>query len=135
MPLGFPSPPGLASVLRSLRTIRTVPDSVSTDVITWRSRDFEAQMLVELLRLSRLTVLYGAEGAGKTTLLKTKVLPLFPSLAPDDRRRQGEKPRVVVPFPDRRVGDRTATRGIDVPVIFDRWDSEPLPALLARILH
>ena len=108
-------------------------DSAGTRVSTWRSRDFEAQTLVELLRLSRLTVLYGAEGAGKTTLLKTNVLPLLRARAPDNRPPQDEKPRVVVPFPDRRVGERTA--GVEVAVIFDRWDSEPLPALMARILH
>ena len=89
-------------------TIRAVLDSAGTRVSTWRSRDFEAQMLVELLRLSRLTVLYGAEGAGKTTLLKTNVLPLLRGRAPDNRPPQDGKPRVVVPFPDRRVGERTA---------------------------
>ena len=108
-------------------------DSAGTGVSTWRSRDFEAQTLVELLRLSRLTVLYGAEGARKTTLLKTNVLPLLRGRAPDNRPPQDGKPRVVVPFPDRRVGERTA--GVEVAVIFDRWDSEPLPALMARIVH
>ena len=78
-------------------------------------------------------MLYGAEGAGKTTLLKTNVLPLLRTRAPDNRPPQDEKPRVVVPFPDRRVGERTS--GVEVAVIFDRWDSEPLPALMARILH
>ena len=127
-------PDGLPSMLRSFRdTARAVLDSAGTRVSTWRSREFEAQALVELLRLSRLTVLYGAEGAGKTTLLKTNVLPLLRARAPDNRSPQDEKPRVVVPFPDRRVGERSS--GVEVAVIFDRWDSEPLPALMARILH
>ena len=97
----------------------------------WRSRDFEAQMLVEVLRLSRLTVLYGAEGAGKTTLLKTGVLPLL-RLRADDRRAQDET-GAIAPSPDRQSENRATDRGSDIAIIFDRWEGAPITALRSQI--
>ena len=97
----------------------------------WHSRDFEAQMLVEVLRLSRLTVLYGAEGAGKTTLLKTGVLPLL-RLRADDRRVQDDT-GAIAPSPDRQSENRAMDRGPDVAIVFDRWENAPLAALRSQI--
>ena len=97
----------------------------------WHSRDFEAQMLVEVLRLSRLTVLYGAEGAGKTTLLKTGVLPLL-RLRADVRRSQDET-GAIAPSPDRQSENRATDRGSDIAIIFDRWEGAPITALRSQI--
>ena len=88
-------------------------------------------MLVEVLRLSRLTVLYGAEGAGKTTLLKTGVLPLLRVRA-DDRLAQDET-GAIAPSPDRQSENRAMDRGPDVAIVFDRWESAPLAALRSQI--
>jgi Novel STAND NTPase 1 len=111
-----------------------VPDTaVQLDRI-WQPRDFEAQMLVDLLRLSRSTLLYGAQGAGKTTLLKTGVLPLLRRRAEDRNVTQSEKARVVVPFPDRRAKDAARGRSAEIAVIFDAWDDIPLAALHASIV-
>ena len=97
----------------------------------WHSRDFESQLLVEVLRLSRLTVLYGADGSGKTTLLKTGVLPLLRNHA-DDRSAQDET-GASAPSPDRQSENRATDCGSDVAIIFDRWESAPLTALLSQI--
>lgn len=109
-------------------------DSAANRDSTWHPRDYEAQVLVELLRLSRVTVLYGAEGVGKTTLLKTGVLPLLRPRADDRNFAQDEKPRVVVPFPDRHAGDGTVDRGAEIAIVFDQWSNTPLTALQAQIL-
>lgn len=115
-------------------TAHGLTDSAANRDSTWRPRDYEAQVLVALLRLSRLTVLYGAEGVGKTTLLKTGVLPLLRPRADDRNLAQDENPRVVVPFPDRHTGDGTVDRGAQVTIVFDRWGNAPLTALQAQIL-
>ena len=95
------------------------------------SRDFEAQVLVEVLRLSRLTVLYGAEGAGKTTLLKTGVLPLL-QLRAEDSGGQDET-GAISPSPDRQSENSAMDRGPDVAIVFDRWENAPLSALRSQI--
>ena len=112
-------------------TIQAVLDSNVKHDSAWRSREFEAQMLVEVLRLSRLTVLYGAEGAGKTTLLKTGVLPLLRGRA-DDRLAQ-DQTGAIAPSPDRQSEDRAMDRGPDVAIVFDRWETAPLAALRSQI--
>src|SRR5688572_15165501 len=88
-------------------------------------------MLVEVLRASRVAVLYGAEGAGKTTLLKTGVLPLL-GLRADDRRAQDETD-VIASSSDRQSQIRATDRVSDVAIIFDRWESSPLIALRSQI--
>jgi hypothetical protein len=100
----------------------------------WRPRDFEAQVLAELLRLSRLTLLYGAQGVGKTTLLKTGVLPLLRRSAEARNIAQDEKPRVLAPFPERRLKDAATGRSAEITVVFDRWADIPLTALHASIV-
>src|SRR5262245_57390076 len=112
----------------------SVPDTAVQLDPTWHPRDFEAQMLIDLFRLSRLTLLYGAQGAGKTTLLKAGVLPLLRRRAEDRNITQGEKPRVVVPFPDRRAKDAARGRSAEIAVIFDGWSDIPLAALHTGIL-
>jgi len=107
-------------------------DSAANRDPTWHPRDFEAQMLVELLRLSRVTVLYGAQGAGKTTLLKRRVLPLLRSSLEVRNLAQGDKPRMVVPFRGRHGG--TVERGGEITIVFDRWSNTPLTDLQEQIL-
>ena len=108
-----------------------VLDSDLTRHSAWHSRDFESHMLVEVLCLSRLTVLYGAAGAGKTTLLKTGVLPLLRLRAED--RRAPDETGWSAPSPDRLSENKATECGSDVAIIFDRWESEPLTALLSQI--
>jgi TRAP-type uncharacterized transport system substrate-binding protein len=96
------------------------------------SRVREAQLLADMLRISRLTVLYGASGTGRTTLLTTGVLPLLRRRAADRKPPQASEPRVVVPFPHCRRSDRTARA--EVALFFDEWDGLPLVRLNAWLL-
>lgn len=111
-----------------------MPDPAAHLDSAWRSRDFEAQVLVDLLRLSRLTLLYGAEGAGKTTLLNTGVLPLLRRRADDRNAARSEKPRVVIPFPDRRARHEAIAHGAEIAIVFDRWSDTPLATLQASLV-
>jgi hypothetical protein len=77
-----------------------------------RASDFEAQVLVDLLRLSRVTLLYGAQGVGKTTLLRMGVLPLLRRRSEDRNIAQPEKPQVVCPFP---IVEQEMLRGAAAP--------------------
>ncbi len=93
-------------------------------------------MLAQLLRTSRLVLLFGEAGSDKTALLKSGLMPLL-------RRRAGDtagpmaarESGVVVPFPDRRrrASARTAKRRREFVVYFDDWAETPLESLKARI--
>ena len=98
-----------------------------------RSRDFEANLLAELLRTSRLTVLYGEAGSGKTTLLKSGVMPLLHRRATDDASGRAKGSGSVVPFPDRRARNKPAGSGAEVAIFLDAWNEPPLAALQGRI--
>jgi TRAP-type uncharacterized transport system substrate-binding protein len=94
------------------------------------SRAREAQLLADMLRISRLTVLYGAAGAGKTALLTSGVLPLLRRRATDRKLPPPSERRVVVPFPHcRRIDRKTG----ELAVLFDTWDGLPLPQLTAAL--
>ena len=101
--------------------------------VSWYPRETEAAILAQLLRLSRLTVLYGEAGAGKTALLKNGVLPRL-------RRRASDRDFTVAPespkelqFPDRRQIHTAAERAPEVAIFFDEWNEAPLAALEARM--
>ena len=101
--------------------------------VSWYPRETEASILAQLLRLSRLTVLYGEAGAGKTALLKNGVLPRLRRRASDrDFTVVSESPKVL-PFPDRRQSYTAAERAPEVAIFFDEWNEAPLAALEARI--
>ena len=70
-------------------------------------RAHEIKLLVDLVRLSRVTLLYAEEGANKHGVLRSAVMP------PVEAAR--------------------GSRQTEVAVFFDTWDEEPLRALLARI--
>lgn len=102
----------------------------------WQAHDGEARLLVELLRSSRLTLLFCDAETDKTAFLHAELMPLL-------RRRAGDQlapaaaPResgVVVPFPDRRQRAANASkRNREFVVHFDDWSGPPLPALRACI--
>jgi len=100
--------------------------------VSWYPRETEASILAQLLRLSRLTVLYGEAGAGKTALLKNGVLPRL-------RRRAGDRDFTApgspkeLPFPDRRQIYAAAEQVPEVAIFFDEWNEAPLAALDARM--
>jgi len=101
--------------------------------VSWYPRETEASILAQLLRLSRLTVLYGEAGAGKTALLKNGVLPRLRRRASDrDFTVAPESPKEL-PFPDRRQIHTAAERAPEVAIFFDEWNEAPLPALEARM--
>jgi hypothetical protein len=101
--------------------------------VSWYPRETEASILAQLLRLSRLTVLYGEAGAGKTALLKNGVLPRLRRRASDrDLTVAPESPKEL-PFPDRRQIYTAAERAPEVAIFFDEWNEAPLAALGARI--
>jgi hypothetical protein len=101
-----------------------------------QARDQESRLLAELLRTSRLALLFGEEGSDKTALLKSGLMPLL-------RRRAGDnvgpvatrESGVVVPFPDRRrrASARAAKRRRELVVYFDDWAEAPLASLKARV--
>jgi hypothetical protein len=93
-------------------------------------------LLGEVLRTSRLALLFGETGSGKTTLLKSELMPLLRRRASDRlAAAPARNAGVVVPFPDRR--DRAAARASrcerELIVYFDDWTDTPLAALHACI--
>jgi hypothetical protein len=101
--------------------------------VSWYPRETEASILAQLLRQSRLTVLYGEAGAGKTALLKNGVLPRLRRRASDrDFTVAPESPKVL-PFPDRRQIHTAAERAPEAAIFFDEWNEAPLAALEARM--
>ncbi|MDL2336211.1 MAG: hypothetical protein QFE16_00065 [Pseudomonadota bacterium] len=103
---------------------------------SWQGHDQEARLLVELLRTSRLTVLYCESGANKTAFLQSALMPLLrrragDRLVPASARESG----VVVPFPDRRKrsAGKASKRKREFVVHFDDWTGDPLSALLSRV--
>ena len=101
--------------------------------VSWYPRETEASILAQLLRLSRLTVLYGEAGAGKTALLKNGVLPQLRRRASDrDFTVAPESPKEL-PFPDRRQIHTAAERAPEVAIFFDEWNEAPLAVLEARM--
>src|SRR5690349_21276639 len=67
-------------------------------------REHEVRLLVDLVRLSRVTVMYAEDGADKSEVLKSNVLPLLQSASQKE-----------------------------IAVLFDSWREPPLPALMRRI--
>jgi hypothetical protein len=101
--------------------------------VSWYPRETEASILAQLLRQSRLTVLYGEAGAGKTALLKNGVLPQLRRRASDrDFTVAPESPKVLA-FPDRRQIHTAAERAPEAAIFFDEWNEAPLAALEARM--
>ncbi|MEA3154832.1 MAG: uncharacterized protein QOK44_2421 [Betaproteobacteria bacterium] len=100
--------------------------------LCWAPRDLEAQLLAGLLRLSRVSVLYGEAGAGKTTLLFTGVVPLLHRRDEDWHLASNGHVSGAARFPERR------RRNLDSPaaelvIFFRRWNDRPLTALRAQI--
>jgi hypothetical protein len=103
----------------------------------WPSHAGEARLLVELLRSSRLVLLFCETGTDPTSFLRSTLMPLLgrrdadrftPETAPDTG--------VVAPLPDRRkrqAGPPPMPTAREFVVHFDAWDGDPLPALVARI--
>ena len=72
-------------------------------------REHEIRLLVDLLRLSRVTVLHAEAGAGKSTVLNESVMPLL------------------------QEGSAGAQK--EVAVLFDAWEGSPIVHLKRRIVH
>src|SRR3954462_5026526 len=67
----------------------------------------EVRLVVDLVRLSRVTLLYADAGIDKSAVLRSAVLPLFQDDAGDARN--------------------------EIAVLFDNWDNEPLAALITQL--
>ena len=94
--------------------------------------EHEALLLVELLRTSRLALLYAEPGSDKTALLRSGLMPLLSRRAgdlavPAIARTSG----VVVPFPDRRSRPSSASgkRRREIAVYCGDWTEKPLAVL------
>ena len=79
----------------------------SSALLSQDSREHEAHLLVELMRLSPATVLLAEAGAEKSAFLKTAVVPLLDAAPPSEHTQ--------------------------VCVFFDGWGEHPLQSLLAEI--
>jgi hypothetical protein len=97
----------------------------------WEPRELEAQLLAGLLRLSRISVLYGAVGAGKTTLLFTGVLPLLQRRDDDKLGSIGQAVRFAR-FPERRRRNVDSAQ-VELAIFFHEWNEQPLAALRKQI--
>src|SRR3954462_13667604 len=71
------------------------------------SQQDEVKLVVDLVRLSRLTLLYADASLDKSAVLKSAVLPLFE----DDASRARK----------------------EIAVLFDTWENDPLAALIAQL--
>ena len=112
----------------------TESSSVSDGLL--QAHDQEARLLAELLRTSRLALLFGPVGSDKTALLQNDLMPLMRRRAVDQATSAlVRETRVVVPFQDRRSRDaiRASKRKREVIVYFDDWADAPLAALQTRI--
>ena len=90
----------------------------------------------DILRTSRLALLFGAAGSDKTALLKNGLMPLLHRRATDRITAPAARETgVVVPFPDRRrrSSARASKRRLELIVYFDNWTDTPLAALQACI--
>src|ERR671921_340405 len=67
----------------------------------------ELRLLVDMLRLSRVTLLVAETGTDKSAVLRSGVLPLL------TKRQRGVE--------------------AEIPVLFDEWERRPLDALHARM--
>lgn len=117
-----------------------VTDTASPSVSDYSSQAHaqEARLLGELLRTSRLALLFGQAGSDKTALLEHDLMPLMrrraaDQVAPVAVRETG----VVVPLQDRRSRDATRASKCrrEIIVYFDDWTGAPLAALHACILR
>ena len=103
---------------------------------SWPAHDHEARLLSEVLRTSRLALLFGEAGSDKTAFLKNGLMPVLrrrasDRIAPSAARETG----VVVPFADRRRRSPApaSKRRLELVVYFDSWGDVPLVALQASI--
>jgi len=105
--------------------------------LSWQMREREARLLAELMRTSRLTVLYGETGPGRTALLTDGVVPLLRRRESDTVGKTPREARVVIPFPDRRSrqSGRHSARLAELVVFCDTWSGEPLSGLRKCILE
>ena len=105
--------------------------------LSWQMREREARLLAELMRTSRLTVLYGETGPGRTALLTDGVVPLLRRRESDVAGAPTRESRVVIPFPDRRsrLGGRVPARLAELVVFFDAWSEQPSTSLRNCILN
>src|SRR2546423_4226342 len=70
-------------------------------------REHEVRLLVDMVRLSRSTLLIAEPGSEKSVVIRSSVMPLLN---------------------DSKAGGKT-----EVAILFDAWDEAPLPALQKRI--
>ena len=100
--------------------------------LAYQPHEQEALLLVELVRNSRLSLLYAEAGSDKTALLRHGLIPLLSRragdrLGPTAVRGSG----VVVPFPDRRSRPSvySSKRRRELVVYLGTWTEKPLVAL------
>lgn len=74
-----------------------------------RLREHEVKWLVNMVRLSRATLLVAEPGSDKSGVLQSIIMPLLSGPATDGKA--------------------------EIAVLFDAWDKDPLPALHARMKH
>ena len=103
---------------------------------SWPAHDHEARLLSDVLRSSRLALLFGEAGSDKTAFLKNGLMAVLrrrasDRITPPAARETG----VVVPFADRRRRSPApaSKRRLELVVYFDGWGDAPLAALQASI--
>ena len=102
----------------------------------WQVRDQEARLLAELLRTSRVALLFGNAATPTDALLRQHLMPLLHRRASDQIESLATREsRVVVPLLDRRSRQsaRAAKRRRELVIYFNEWRGSPLDALHACI--
>lgn len=91
--------------------------------------------MADLLRTSRVTLLFGARDDGRFELLRRGVMPLLQRRTGDRRRTPHTSARTTGPATERR-GPRGAARRklAERVIVFDDWDGAPLAGLQVAIL-
>lgn len=114
----------------------TTPAPAPAFESAWPAHDHEARLLSDVLRTSRLALLFGEAGSDKTAFLKNGLMAVLRRRASDRSTPPAARESgVVVPFADRRrrLPAAASKRRLELVVYFDGWGDAPLAALQASI--
>lgn len=114
----------------------TTPAPSPANELSRPAHDREARLLSDVLRASRLVLLFGQPGSDKTAFVRDDLMPALHRRASDHAApSMARESGVVVPFADRRRQSPAGAsrRPLELIVYFDHWVDAPLAALQSSI--